>query len=88
MNKGELIAHVAKMTNLSQRQARDVVDATFDTIKKSTKKGSVQLAGFGTFQMSRRKARMGRNPRTGQPMKINASKTVRFKAGKEYKSML
>lgn len=88
MNKGDLILQVAKMTSLSQRQARDVVDATFETIKKNTKKGTVQLAGFGTFAISRRKARMGRNPRTGEPMKIAPSKSVRFKAGKEYKSML
>jgi DNA-binding protein HU-beta len=88
VNKGELILQVAKMTSLSQRQARDVVDATFDAIKKNTKKGTVQLAGFGTFSVSRRKARMGRNPRTGEPMKIAPSKGVRFKAGKEYKSML
>jgi DNA-binding protein HU-beta len=88
VNKGELVFQVAKMTNLSQRQAREVVDATFDTIKKNTKKGTVQLAGFGTFSVSRRKARMGRNPRTGEPMKIAPSKGVRFKAGKEYKSML
>jgi len=88
VNKGDLILQVAKMTSLSQRQARDVVDATFETIKKNTKKGTVQLAGFGTFAISRRKARMGRNPRTGEPMKIAPSKSVRFKAGKEYKSML
>ncbi|MFH1680754.1 MAG: HU family DNA-binding protein [Candidatus Eisenbacteria bacterium] len=88
MNKGELVYQVAKMTKLSQRQAREVVDATFDTIKKNTKKGTVQLAGFGTFAVSRRKGRMGRNPRTGEAMKIAPSKTVRFKAGKEYKSLL
>ncbi len=54
----------------------------------TSKDGTVQLAGFGTFSVSRRKARMGRNPRTGEPMKIAPSKGVRFKAGKEYKSML
>ncbi|MFH1278730.1 MAG: HU family DNA-binding protein [Candidatus Eisenbacteria bacterium] len=89
MNKGELVAKVAQMTNLSQRQTRDVIDATFDTIKKNTKKKEgVQLAGFGSFTVSRRKARMGRNPQTGESIKISASKNVRFKAGKSYKTML
>ena len=77
------------ISQMSQRQTREVIDATFETIKKNTKKkGGVQLAGFGTFMMSRRKARMGRNPQTGQPIKIGASKNVRFKAGKAYKGML
>ena len=89
MNKGELIDRVASMTNMSKRQAREVIDATFDTIKKNTKKkGGVQLAGFGSFNVSKRKARMGRNPQTGESIKISASKNVRFKAGKSYKTML
>ncbi|MBN1826318.1 MAG: HU family DNA-binding protein [Candidatus Eisenbacteria bacterium] len=89
MNKGELIDRIAQMTNLSKRQTREVLDATFDTIKKNTKKkGGVQLAGFGTFSVSKRKARMGRNPQTGESIKINASKNVKFKAGKAYKSSL
>jgi DNA-binding protein HU-beta len=89
VNKGELITYVAKKTNLSQRQTREVIDVTFDTIKKNTKKkGGVQLAGFGSFSMSRRKARMGRNPQTGESIKIPAGKTVRFKAGKAYKNVL
>lgn len=89
MNKGELVLHVAKSEKISQRQARQIIDATFDTIKKNTKKrGGVQLAGFGSFSVSKRKARMGRNPQTGEAMKINASKNVRFKAGKAFKSSL
>ena len=89
MNKGELIDRVASMTNMSKRQAREVIDATFDTIKKNTKKkGGVQLAGFGSFSVSKRKARMGRNPQTGESIKISASKNVKFKAGKAYKSSL
>ena len=89
MNKGELVGKVSKITNLSQRQTREVLDATFDTIKKNTKKkGGVQLAGFGSFQMTRRKARMGRNPQTGETIRIAASKNVRFKAGKAFRSML
>jgi len=89
VNKGELIDRVASMTNMSKRQAREVIDATFDTIKKNTKKkGGVQLAGFGSFSVSKRKARMGRNPQTGESIKISASKNVKFKAGKAYKSSL
>jgi len=89
VNKGELVGKVSKITNLSQRQTREVLDATFDAIKKNTKKkGGVQLAGFGSFQMTRRKARMGRNPQTGETIRIAASKNVRFKAGKAFRSML
>ena len=89
MNKGELVLKVAKATNMSQRQTREMLDVTFETIKKHTrKKGGVQLAGFGSFNMTRRKARMGRNPQTGESIKIAASKNVKFKAGKAYKSML
>lgn len=89
MNKGDLVLQVAKSTKISQRQARQIIDATFDTIKKNTKKrGGVQLAGFGSFSVSKRKARMGRNPQTGEAMKISASKNVRFKAGKAFKGLL
>jgi len=89
VNKGELVLHVSKSTQISQRQARQIIDATFDTIKKNTKKrGGVQLAGFGSFSVSKRKARMGRNPQTGEAMKIGASKNVRFKAGKAFKGSL
>ena len=89
MNKGDLVLRVAKMTSMSQRQTREVIDATFDTIKKHTKKkNGVQLAGFGSFSVTKRKARMGRNPQTGESIKIAASKNVRFKAGKAYRSML
>lgn len=89
MNKGELIDRVAKLTDLSKRQTRDIIDITFETIKKNTKKkGGVQLAGFGSFNVTKRKARMGRNPQTGESIKIAASKNVRFKAGKAYKGLL
>ena len=89
MNKGELVDRVASMMNMSKRQTRELIDATFDTIKKNTKKkGGVQLAGFGSFSVSKRKARMGRNPQTGESIKIGASKNVKFKAGKAYKSSL
>lgn len=89
MNKGDLITAVAKKADISQRQAREIIDYTFETIKKATKKtDGVQLAGFGSFGVSKRKARMGRNPQTGESIKIKASKNVRFKAGKSFKEAL
>jgi DNA-binding protein HU-beta len=85
MNKGELIAAVAKDTELSKAAAEAVVNSVLSNIKKNTKKG-VQLIGFGSFTTGKRKARTGRNPQTGKPIKIKASTTVKFKAGKEYKA--
>lgn len=89
MNKGQLIEEVARKGNFSKRDARTAVELTLDTIKKSTKtKEGVQLVGFGSFKVAKRKARLGRNPRTGQEIKIPAGKTVRFRAGKEFKQIL
>ena len=87
MNKAELVAAVAKATKMSNRQARTAVDATLSTIRKNTKKG-VNIAGFGSFTVSNRKARRGRNPRTGEEIKISARKVVKFKAGKAYKTLV
>lgn len=87
MNKAELIESVVKKTNLTKKDASAAVDATLEAIKKGTKKGVI-LAGFGSFSVSSRKARLGRNPRTGEEIKIRASKGVRFRPGKDYKSML
>jgi nucleoid DNA-binding protein len=87
MNKAELVAAVAKTTRMSNRQARLAVDATLNTIKRNTKKG-VNIAGFGSFTVTHRKARRGRNPRTGEEIKIGARKNVKFKAGKAYKAMM
>lgn len=87
MNKAELIESVVKKTNLTKKDASAAVDATLEAIKKGTKKGVI-LAGFGSFSVSSRKARVGRNPRTGEEIKIRASKGVRFRPGKDYKSML
>ncbi len=81
MNKAELIEAVQKQLGgeTSKRAAGDAVDAVLDCISKGVaKKGSVQLVGFGTFKVAHRKARTGRNPKTGESMKIKASKTVRF----------
>jgi DNA-binding protein HU-beta len=82
----ELIAAVADETELSRAKATEVVDAVFGAIEEALKKQEeVRLVGFGTFATAQRKAGTGRNPRTGETMKIAASTTVRFKAGKGLK---
>lgn len=84
MNKTELIHHLSFQSDLSQAGARRVLDCMIDGITKSLKKGHrVSLSGFGTFSAIHRQARTGHNPRTGRPMHIQASKTVRFKPSKE-----
>lgn len=86
MNKQDLIAAVAEAADLPKAKAGDVVDAVFEAIQKSLKKKQeVRLVGFGTFSTSKRKAGKGRNPRTGEEIKIPATTTVRFKAGKQLK---
>ena len=83
MNKGLLIAEVAKKAGLSKKDAGNAVNATIETIKKNVKKG-VTLIGFGTFKVVRRKARIGRNPQTGEKIKIKAKNVVKFKPGKGF----
>lgn len=81
MNKAELIEAVQKTLGgeTSKRAAGDAVEAVLTAIAKGVaKSGTVQLIGFGTFKVAKRAARTGRNPKTGEPMKIKASKTVRF----------
>ncbi|UCF77962.1 MAG: HU family DNA-binding protein [Candidatus Eiseniibacteriota bacterium] len=87
MNKAELIGAVAKVAGLTKKDATIAVEATLDTIRKNTKKG-VQLVGFGSFSVAKRKGRIGRNPRTGEEIKIPPSKTVRFRPGSAYKNTL
>jgi DNA-binding protein HU-beta len=87
MNKSELVAAVAKDTALSQKDSERVYNSVLNNIKKNTKKG-VQLIGFGSFSVTKRKARKGRNPQTGEEIKIKASKTVKFKPGKSFKDSL
>jgi len=84
MNKGELIVAVAKDLKVSKAQAEKSVNSVLDTIKKNTKKG-VQLIGFGSFTVSNRKSRKGRNPQTGATITIKASRVVKFRAGAQYK---
>jgi len=81
MNKAQLISEVAKKANLSKKDAGNAVNATIDAIKKNVKKG-VTLVGFGTFKVIRRKARTGRNPQTGEKIRIKAKNVVKFKPGK------
>jgi DNA-binding protein HU-beta len=84
-----LIEEVAKKGKFTKKEARTAVELTLETIKKNTKKGrGVQLLGFGTFSVTKRKRRKGRNPQTGEEIIIPASKTVRFKAGKGFKQIL
>ena len=89
MNKAELIEKVAEVTGLSKKEGESAVNAFVDVIQGSLKKGEkVAIAGFGTFDVSHRKARTGRNPQTGEEIKIAESKTPKFKAGKSFKGML
>jgi DNA-binding protein HU-beta len=86
MNKQELISSVADAAGLTKADAGKAVEGVFDAITGSLKKGDeVRLVGFGTFSVSKRKASTGRNPRTGEPMKISASTQPKFKAGKGLK---
>ncbi len=91
MNKAELIEAVQKSLGgeTSKRAAGDAVEAVIHAIAKGVaKKGPVQLIGFGTFKVVHRKARTGRNPNTGEPMKIKASKSVRFVCSSALKKSL
>lgn len=89
MNKVELVAAIAEEANISKKDAEAALAAFIDTVEKELKDGGkVQLVGFGTFEVSKRAARTGRNPQTGEAMEISASKTPKFKAGKAFKDML
>ena len=89
MNKTELVAAMAEQTNLSKKDAEAALKAFIDVVSEELKKGEkVQLVGFGSFEVSERAAREGRNPQTGETMEIKASKTPKFKAGKALKDMM
>ncbi|PCJ99785.1 MAG: DNA-binding protein HU [Zetaproteobacteria bacterium] len=86
MNKQDLVSKVAASADMSKQKAASAVDAVIEAIKGSLKTGEdVRLVGFGTFSVSDRAATTGRNPRTGEPIQIPASKQPKFKAGKELK---
>ena len=89
MNKTELIASVAQKTDLTKKDAEKAVKAVFDTVAEELAKGEkVQVIGFGTFEVRERQAREGRNPQTNEVIKIGASKSPAFKAGKQLKELV
>jgi DNA-binding protein HU-beta len=88
MNKADLISEVAKVVG-TKKEAQAAVDCVFKSIPKAMKKGKpVTIAGFGSFKVTKRKARKGRNPKTGAEIKIKASKAPKFVASKTLKNFL
>ena len=89
MNKMELVAAVAEQAEISKKDAEKALKAFTDIVSEELKNdGKVQLVGFGTFEVSKRSAREGRNPQTGEVMPIAASKAPKFKAGKALKDLV
>lgn len=89
MNKAELVAAIAEKSELSKKDAEKALKAFTEVVTEELKKGNkIQLVGFGTFEVSERAAREGRNPQSGAVMKIAASKAPKFKAGKALKDMI
>jgi DNA-binding protein HU-beta len=89
MNKTELIEHIATQTELSKADAQRALEAVIGGVKTTLKKGgTVSLLGFGSFSVSKRAARTGRNPKTGEAMKIKAAKVAKFKPGKGLKDFI
>ena len=89
MNKTELVVAMAEQAGLSKKDAEQALKAFVDVVSEELKKdGKVQLVGFGTFEVSKRAAREGRNPQTGEVMTIAASKAPKFKAGKALKDLV
>ena len=89
MNKAELVSAIADKAELSKKDAEAALKAFTDVVTEELQKGEkIQLVGFGTFEVSERAARTGRNPQTGEEMTIPASKAPKFKAGKALKDMV
>ena len=89
MNKVELVEAMAEKTGMSKKDAEAALKAFAGIVQNELKKGEkVSLVGFGTFEVAKRAARKGRNPQTGEEMKISASKSPKFKAGKAFKDAL
>jgi DNA-binding protein HU-beta len=89
MNKTELVTAIADQAEISKKDAEKALKAFTDVVGEQLKKGDkIQLVGFGTFEVSERAAREGRNPQTGKTMKIAASKAPKFKAGKALKDLV
>lgn len=89
MNKAEMVTAIAEKAGLAKKDAEKALKAFTDTVEEELRKGEkVQLIGFGTFEVSERAAREGRNPHTGETMNIPASKAPKFKAGKAFKDAI
>lgn len=89
MNKTELITLMSEKAQISKKDAGLALDAFMEVVKEELKKGEkVQLVGFGTFEVTERAERMGRNPQTGEEMLIKASKSPKFKTGKAFKDFI
>jgi DNA-binding protein HU-beta len=89
MNKAELVSKISDDSGISRSQANTALNSIIDAVTKTLKSGNkVTLVGFGTFSVSKRNARTGRNPQTGATIKIKAKKVARFKAGKELAAKL
>jgi DNA-binding protein HU-beta len=89
MNKSDMIEHIAKVAEVSKSAAERAVDAMVVAVKSTLRKGdSVTLAGFGSFYVAKRAARVGRNPRTGAEIKISAARVPKFRAGKALKDAI
>ena len=89
MNKTELVAKIAEQTELSKKDAEKALKAFVDVVTEELKKGEkIQLVGFGTFEVAERAERTGKNPQTGAPITIPASKAPKFKAGKALKDAM
>jgi DNA-binding protein HU-beta len=89
MNKTELIDHIADQADIPKAAAARALDAMIGAVRTTLKKGgSVSLVGFGTFDVSKRAARTGRNPRTGETIKIKSAKVPKFRPGKALKDAL
>ena len=89
MNKQELISSIASKSDLTKEQAGDALEGFIDSVAEALAKGDdVRLLGFGNFMVSRREAKMGRNPQTGEPVEIKAANVARFKVGKALKDKI
>jgi DNA-binding protein HU-beta len=89
MNKSQLVESIASHTEMPKSQVESVLNTCLELVKKSVKKGDdVTLVGFGTFTKSKRKARTGRNPQTGEEIRIPSMNVPRFRAGKDFKELV
>ena len=89
MNKADLVSMIAAKSNLTKKDSESALNAFVETVEAALKKGEkIQLVGFGTFEVTERKARVGRNPKTNEEMPIPGGKAPKFKAGKQLKDVV